>query len=127
MDGNLGETLAMETWEAEKVGALQPEPSMGEAVQGSNVAGASQASQSPSQMGNKSRVTRKMGSIKDSTRVPAIANYVELRRTKASHKELKIDRTMEYGQSRLIDWDHVAEVKKDLLANPPDGRLRLLV
>ena len=26
-------------------------------------------------------------------------------------KELKIDRCMEYGQSRLIDWDHVAEVK----------------
>ena len=34
-------------------------------------------------------------------------------------KELKIDRCMEYGQSKLIDWDHVAEVKEDLLANPP--------
>ena len=30
---------------------------------------------------------------------------------------------MEYGQSRLIDWDQVAEVKEDLLANPPDGLL----
>ena len=44
-----------------------------------------------------------------------------------NRKELKIDRTMEYGQSRLIDWDHVAEVKEDLLANRPDGRLQLLV
>ena len=43
-----------------------------------------------------------------------------------NRKELKIDRTMEYGQSRLIDWDHVAEVKEDLLAKPPDGRLHLL-
>ena len=34
-------------------------------------------------------------------------------------KEPKIDRCMEYGQSRLIEWDHVAEVKEDLLANPP--------
>ena len=34
---------------------------------------------------------------------------------------------MEYGQSWLIDWDHMAEVKEDLLANPPDGRLQLLV
>ena len=42
-------------------------------------------------------------------------------------KELKIDTCMEYGQSRLIDWDHVAEVKEDLLANPSDGRLQLLV
>ena len=41
-------------------------------------------------------------------------------------KELGIDRCMEYSQSRLIDWDHVAEVKQDLLANPPDGRLQLL-
>ena len=57
----------------------------------------------------------------------AIANYVELRRTKVNRKELKIDRTMEYGQSRLMDWDHVADVKEELLANPPDGRLRLLV
>ena len=41
-------------------------------------------------------------------------------------KELKIDRCMVYGQSRLIDWDH-AELKEDLPANPPDGRLKLLV
>ena len=34
---------------------------------------------------------------------------------------------MAHGQSRLIDWDHVAEVKEDSLANPRDGRLRLLV
>ena len=91
---------------------------MGEAVQGSTVARASQASQSLSQMGNKSRVTRKMGSIKDPTSVPAIANYVELRRTKVNRKELKIDSTMEYEQSWLIDWDREAEVKEDLLANP---------
>ena len=38
-----------------------------------------------------------------------------------NHKELKIDKCMEYGQSRLIDWDHVAEVKEGLLASPPDG------
>ena len=59
-----------------KVDAQQPEPSMGEAVQGSSVARTSQASQSPSQMGNKSRVTGKMGSIKESKSVLAIANYV---------------------------------------------------
>ena len=34
---------------------------------------------------------------------------------------------MEYGQSRRIDWDHVAEVKEDLLVKPPDRRLQLLV
>ena len=127
MDGNLGETPAIDTREAEKVDALQLGPYMGEAVQGSTFAGASQASQSPSQMGNKSRVTRKMGSIKDATSAVAIANYVELRWSKVNRKELKIDRTMEYGQSRLINWDHVVEVKKDLLANPPDGQLQLLV
>ena len=44
-----------------------------------------------------------------------------------ARKQLKIVRCMEYGQSRLIDWDHVAEVKQELLANPPDGRLQLLV
>ena len=60
-----------------------------------------------------------MGSIKDSSTVLAIQNYVEVRRAKVPLKELKIDRCMEYGQSRLIDWDHVAEVKEDLLANPP--------
>ena len=43
------------------------------------------------------------------------------------HKELKIDRCMEYGQSRLINWYHVAKVKEDLLANHPAGRLQLLV
>ena len=42
-------------------------------------------------------------------------------------KELKIDGCMEYGQSRLINWNHVAEVKEDLLGNPPDGRLKLVV
>ena len=117
----------MDTLEAEKVDALQPEPSVEEAVQGSTVAGASQASQSPSQVGNKGRVARKMGSIKDSTSVSAIQNYVEVRIAKVPRKELKIDRCMEYGQSKLIDWDHVAEVKEDMLANPPDGRLQLLV
>ena len=81
----------------------------------------------PSQMGNKSRVARKMGSIKDLTSVLAITNCVELRRTKVNRKEWKIDRTMEYWQSRLIDWDHVVEVKEDLLANTPNGRLQLLV
>ena len=108
MDGNPGETQAMHTLEAEKVDVVQPEPSMEEAVQGSIVAEASQASQSHLQMGNKSRVTRKMGSIKDSTSVLPIANYVQLRRTKVNSKELKIDRTKEYGQSRLMDLDHVA-------------------
>ena len=117
----------MDTLEAEKLDALQPEPSMGEAVQGNIVAGASQASQSPSQMENKSRVTRKTGSIKDSTSVLTIANFVELRRTNMNRKEFQIDKSMEYGQSWLIDWDHVAEVKEDLLANPRDGRLQLLL
>ena len=126
MDGNPGETPATDTQEAQKVDSLQPEPSMREAVQGTTVARASQVSQPPSQMGNTSHVTRKMGSIKDSTSVLSIANYVELHRTKVNRKELKIDRTMEYGQSRLIDWDHVAKVKEDLLANPPDGQLQLL-
>ena len=79
MDGNAGETLAKDTVEAVKVDELQPKPSIEEAVRGSTVAGPSQASQSPSQMGNKSRVTRKMGSMKDSTSVLAIANYAELR------------------------------------------------
>ena len=41
MDGNAGETPAMDTVEAEKVDALQPEPSIEEAVQGSTVARAS--------------------------------------------------------------------------------------
>ena len=43
------------------------------------------------------------------------------------HKELNIDWCMEYWQSRLIGWDHTAQVKQDLLANSPDGRLYLLV
>ena len=72
MDGNTAETPAMGTLEAEKVDALQSEPSVEEAVQGSTVAGASQASQCPSQVGNKGRVARKMGSIKDSSSVLAI-------------------------------------------------------
>ena len=42
-------------------------------------------------------------------------------------KELKIHRCIEYGQSGLIDWDHVEEVKEDLLANPPDGQVLLMV
>ena len=42
-------------------------------------------------------------------------------------KELKIERCMDYGQLRVIDWDDVAEVKEHLLATPPDGRLQLLV
>ena len=117
----------MDTLESEKVGALQLEPSVEEAVQGSTVAGASEASPSPSQVGNKGRVARKMGSIKDSTSVLAIQNYVEVRRAKVPRKELKIDRCMEYGPSRVIDWDCVAQVKEDLLANPPDSRLELLV
>ena len=121
MDATSGEIPTMDTLEAEKVDALQPKPSMEEAVQGSTVVGAIKASQSPSQMGNDSRVTHKTGSIKDSTSVLAIANYVEVLRTKVNRKALKIDRTMEYGQSRLIDWYHVAEVKEDLFANPPDG------
>ena len=78
-------------------------------------------------MGNKGRVARKIGSIKDSTSVLAIQNYVQVRRTKVPRKESKIDRCMEYGQSRLIDWDNVAKIMEDLLANPPDGRLQLLV
>ena len=118
MDGNAGETPPMDTLEAEKVDALQSEPSVEEAVQGSTVAWASQACQSPSQVGNKCRVTGKMASMKDSTSVLAIQNYVEVRRTKVPRKELKMDRCMEYGQSGLSDWDHVAEVKEDILANP---------
>ena len=123
MDGTTGETRPMDTLEAEKVDALQPEPSVG----GSTVVGASHASPSPSQVENKGCVARKMGSIKESTSVLAIQNYVEVRRTKVPRKELKIDRCMEYGESRFINWDHVAEVKEDLLANPPDGRPQLLV
>ena len=57
---------------------------MGEAIQDYTVAGASQASQSPSLMGNKCPVTRKMGSIKDSANVLPIANCAELRRTKVN-------------------------------------------
>ena len=53
----------MDTMEAEKVDARQLEPSVEEVVQGSTVAGASQATRSPSQVGNKGRVARKMGSI----------------------------------------------------------------
>ena len=127
MDGNTAETAAMDTRVAEKVDALHSEPSVEELVQGSTVAGASKASQSPSQVGNKGRVARKMGSIKDCSTVLAIQNYVEVRRAKVPRKELKIDRCMEYGQCRLIDWDHVAKVKEDLLANQPNGRLQLLV
>ena len=44
-----------------------------------------------------------------------------------NRKKLTIARCMEYGQSRLINWDHVAEVKEDLLANPRDAPLHLLV
>ena len=40
----------------------------------------------------------------------AFANYVQLRRTKVNRKELKIDTIMEYWQSQLIDWNHVAEL-----------------
>ena len=64
-------------------------------------------------------MARKMGSIKDSTSVLAIQNYVEVRRAHVPRKELKIDMCMEYAQLRLIHWDHVAEVKEDLVANPP--------
>ena len=78
-------------------------------------------------MGNKGRVASKMVSIKDSTSVLAIQNYVQVRRAKVPRKQLKIDRCMEYAQSRLIDWEHVEEVNEDLLANPPDGRLQLLL
>ena len=99
MGGHPGETPPIDTLEAAKVDALQPEPSVEEAVHGSTVAGANRASQSPSKVGNKGGVARKMGSIKDSTRVPAIQNYVELRRTKMPRKALKIDRCMEYGNS----------------------------
>ena len=60
MDGKVGETPQMDTLEAEKVDALQPECSVEEALQGSTVAGASQASQSASQMGNKGCVARNM-------------------------------------------------------------------
>ena len=91
MDGNVGKTPAMDTLEGKKGGALQPEPSLEEDVRGSTVAEASQASQSPSQVRNKCRVARKMGSIKDSTSVLAIQNYVEVRRTTVNRKELKID------------------------------------
>ena len=127
MDGSTVQTPAMDTLEAEKVDALQSEPSAEEAVQGSTVAGASHASQSPSQVGNKGLVARKMGSIKDSSSALAIQNYVEVRRAQVPRKELKSVRCMEYGQSRLIDWNHVAQVKEDLLAKPHDGRLQLLV
>ena len=127
MDGNTGETPAMDTLKVEKMVALQSEPSVEEAVHGSTFAWASQASQSPSQVGIKGRVARKMASIKDTGSVRAIQNCMEVRRAKVPRKELKIYGCMEYGQSRLIDWDHVAEVKEDLLANPPDGRLQLVV
>ena len=33
----------------------------------------------------------------------AIQNYVEVRRAKVPRKELKIDKCIQYGQSRLID------------------------
>ena len=97
MDGNAGYTSGMDTLETEKVDALQPQPSLQEAAQGNTVVGVSQANQSPSQVGNKGRVARKMGSIKDSTSVLAIQNYVEVRRTKVPRKQMKIDRCMEHG------------------------------
>ena len=117
----------MDTLETKKVDALQPQASVAEAVQGSTVVGASQASQSPWQVANKGRVARNMDSIKDSTSVVAIQNYVEVSRTQLPRKKLKIDRCMEYGKYRLIDWNHVVGVKEDLLANPPNGRLQLPV
>ena len=120
MGGNAGEIPQMDTMEPEKVDALRSEPSVEQAVQGSTVAGASQASQSPSQVGNKGRVARKMGSIKDSTGVLAIQNYVEVRRTELPRKELKIDKCKVYWQSSLIDWDQVSKVTEDLLAKAPD-------
>ena len=64
----------MDAPQAEKVDTRQLEPFIEDVVQGSIVARASQASQSSSQVGNKSRVARQMGSIKDSTSVQAIAN-----------------------------------------------------
>ena len=109
---DLADTPGMDAREAEKAGALQPKPLIGEAVQGGIVVGANQASQCPSQMGNKSRVTRRMGSIKDSTSVLSIANYVVMHRTKVNRKELKIDITMECGQSRLIAWHLLANLGK---------------
>ena len=122
MDDHTVETPPIDTLQAEKVDAMQSEPSIGEAVLDISVAGASPASQSLSQVGNKGRVARQMGS----TSVPAIQKSVEVRRAKVPCKELNIDRCMDYGQSRLIDWDHVVEVKQDLLANLPEGRLQLL-
>ena len=86
----------MDTREDEKADAVHPEPSIGEAVQVSIVVEANQANKSASQMGSKPE--GKMGGIGDSTSVLSIANYVELRRTKVNQKELKIERTMEYGQ-----------------------------
>ena len=75
MDGNLAETRGMGAQEAEKWDALQPEPKLCTAT---CVAKARQASQS-SQLGNKPRVARRMASIKDSTSLLTIANYVKLR------------------------------------------------
>ena len=54
-------------------------------------------------------------------------SFFALCRTKVNRRELKIDMTMDFGQSRLIDWDHVTEVKEYLLANPLDAGLRLLI
>ena len=81
----------------------------------------------PFKWGAKPRVAGRMGNVKDSTRVLSIANEVGLRRTKVTMKKLNIDESMEYGQSQLLGWDHLAEVKEDLLGKPLDGRLLLMV
>ena len=126
MDGNTAEIPAMDTLEAEKVDALQSEPSIEDAVQGSTVAGASQASQSPSS-GEQGSCRKEDGQYQGLLNRTGHSKLRGGAESEGAAKELKIDRCMEYGQSRIIDWDHVAEVKEDLLANPPDGRLQLLV
>ena len=84
-----------------------------------NIMGARPASQASQAVPKPPRTIRRMGSIRESSSVLSNANYVELRRIKVNWNELRIDRTMQYGQSRLIGWDHVAGVKEDVLPPPP--------
>ena len=64
-----------------------------------------------------------MGGINNFSSLLSIVNYAEMRRPYVNHKELKIETTMEFGQSRVIGWDHVVEVNADVLAKPSVGRL----
>ena len=94
MDANTGETPAMDRLQAEKVDALQSEPSVEEAVKDSTVAGASQASQSRSQVENKSRVARRTGRL---TQADTAGAHYNMKAWRCVHRS-------KHGDGMVQDW-----------------------